>query len=107
VLHGTSPEWVIYNEFVLTSRNFIRDVTIINPEWYEFIIVIEQSFNRSLFFLIKNEIFFSRLLEIAPHYYDLSNFPQCEAKRILERIAMKKQIAERQRANLSDNSAKK
>jgi len=79
VLHGTAPEWVVYNEFVLTSRNFIRDVTIINPEW---------------------------LLEIAPHYYDLSNFPQCEAKRVLERIALKKQIAERQRANLTDNTKK-
>jgi hypothetical protein len=27
-----------------------------------------------------------RLLELAPHYYDLSNFPNCEAKRVLERL---------------------
>ncbi|KAH7655139.1 RNA helicase protein [Dioscorea alata] len=27
------PEWVIYNEFVLTSRNFIRTVTDIRGEW--------------------------------------------------------------------------
>ncbi|OIW01488.1 hypothetical protein TanjilG_19414 [Lupinus angustifolius] len=27
------PEWVIYNEFVLISRNFIRTVTDIKGEW--------------------------------------------------------------------------
>lgn len=27
------PEWVIYNEFVLTSRNFIRTVTGVRGEW--------------------------------------------------------------------------
>ncbi|KAK7379066.1 hypothetical protein VNO80_04519 [Phaseolus coccineus] len=53
------PEWVIYNEYVLTSRNFIRTVTDIRGEW---------------------------LVDIAPHYYDLSNFPQCEAKRVLEKL---------------------
>ncbi|KAG6500522.1 hypothetical protein ZIOFF_040369 [Zingiber officinale] len=26
------------------------------------------------------------LIDIAPHYYDLSNFPSCEAKRMLERL---------------------
>lgn len=29
----TSPEWVIYNEFVLTTANFIRTVTEIRGEW--------------------------------------------------------------------------
>lgn len=57
------PEWVIYNEFVLTSRNFIRIVTDIRGEW---------------------------LIDVAPHYYDLSNFPQCEARRQLERLYMKR-----------------
>lgn len=28
-----SPEWVLYNEFVLTTRNFIRTVTEVRPEW--------------------------------------------------------------------------
>jgi len=51
------PPWVIYADFVLTSKNFIRTVTAIECEW---------------------------LLEIAPHYYDLENFPQCEAKYELE-----------------------
>ncbi|RNA28245.1 pre-mRNA-splicing factor ATP-dependent RNA helicase DHX15 [Brachionus plicatilis] len=53
------PEWVIYNEFVLTTKNYIRTITDIKPEW---------------------------LLKIAPQYYDLSNFPNCEAKRQLERL---------------------
>lgn len=30
-----------------------------------------------------------RLVKIAPQYYDMSNFPQCEAKRQLERIIAK------------------
>ncbi|KAJ3045911.1 hypothetical protein HDV00_006177 [Rhizophlyctis rosea] len=57
------PEWVMYNEFVLTAKNYIRTVTVIDGEW---------------------------LLDVAPQYYDLTNFPQCEARRVLERIAIKK-----------------
>ncbi|AES70389.2 Pre-mRNA-splicing factor ATP-dependent RNA helicase [Medicago truncatula] len=38
------PEWVIYNEYVLTSRHFIRTVMDIRGEW---------------------------LVDIAPHYHDL------------------------------------
>jgi pre-mRNA-splicing factor ATP-dependent RNA helicase DHX15/PRP43 len=53
------PEWVLYNEFVLTSKNYIRTCTEVIVEW---------------------------LVEVAPHYYSLENFPQCEAKRILERV---------------------
>ncbi|XP_074598255.1 DEAH-box helicase 15 isoform X2 [Brevipalpus obovatus] len=56
------PEWVIYNEFVLTTKNYIRTVTDIKPEW---------------------------LIRIAPDYYDLENFPPCEAKNILEFIKEK------------------
>lgn len=56
------PEWVIYNEFVLTTKNYIRTVTDIKPEW---------------------------LIKVAPQYYDLGNFPQCEAKRQLELIVTK------------------
>ncbi|KAK7846186.1 probable pre-mRNA-splicing factor ATP-dependent RNA helicase DEAH2 isoform X1 [Quercus suber] len=58
------PEWVIYNEYVLTSRNFIRTVTDIRGEW---------------------------IIDIAPHYYDLTNFPQCEAKRVLEKLYKKRE----------------
>lgn len=53
------PEWVIYNEYVLTSRNFIRTVLDVRGEW---------------------------LIDIAPHYYDLGNFPNCEAKRAIEKL---------------------
>ena len=27
------PEWVLYNEFVLTTKNYIRTVSDIKPEW--------------------------------------------------------------------------
>ena len=30
-----------------------------------------------------------RLIYIAPQYYDMANFPMCEAKRVLERIVAK------------------
>ena len=30
---GQDSEWVVYNEFVLTSKNYIRTVTAIKPEW--------------------------------------------------------------------------
>lgn len=57
------PEWVLYNEFVLTTRNYIRTCTSIRPDW---------------------------LLDVAPQYYHLNDFPQCEAKRALERLAMRR-----------------
>lgn len=30
---GIDSEWVVYNEFVLTNKNYIRTVTAIKPEW--------------------------------------------------------------------------
>lgn len=30
------PEWALYNEFVLTTKNFIRTVTDVRPEWLVF-----------------------------------------------------------------------
>lgn len=53
------PEWALYQEFVLTTRNYIRTVTDIKGEW---------------------------LVDIASHYYELSNFPDGEAKRALKRL---------------------
>ena len=58
------PEWAMYQEFVLTSRNYIRTVTDIKGEW---------------------------LVDIAQHYYDLSNFPPGEARRSLERLFNKRE----------------
>ncbi|KAM4564876.1 ATP-dependent RNA helicase DHX15 [Fundulus diaphanus] len=56
------PEWVLYNEFVLTTKNYIRTCTDVKPEW---------------------------LVKIARQYYEMSDFPQCEAKRQLEHIIAK------------------
>ncbi|KAG8364610.1 hypothetical protein BUALT_Bualt18G0015400 [Buddleja alternifolia] len=66
------PEWVIYNENVQTSRNFIRTVTDIPGEW---------------------------LVDIAPHYYDLTNLPNCEAKRQLERLYKKRKSSKEETRN--------
>ena len=30
------PDWVLYNEFVLTTKNYIRTVSDIKAEWYVF-----------------------------------------------------------------------
>ncbi|RUP51886.1 P-loop containing nucleoside triphosphate hydrolase protein [Jimgerdemannia flammicorona] len=57
------PEWVLYNEFVLTTKNYIRTCTEVKAEW---------------------------LIELAPTYYDLRNFPNCEGKRMLEKVVRQK-----------------
>jgi len=49
----------MYNEFVLTNRNYIRTITTIRPEW---------------------------LFEMSQEYFDLGEFKQSESKRKLERI---------------------
>ncbi|KIM61315.1 hypothetical protein SCLCIDRAFT_25946 [Scleroderma citrinum Foug A] len=59
----TQPEWVIFNEFVLTTRPYIRTVTEVRAEW---------------------------LLEYAPAYFDVSTFPDGETKRALQRVVNKK-----------------
>jgi pre-mRNA-splicing factor ATP-dependent RNA helicase DHX15/PRP43 len=60
---GNKPEWVLYHEFVLTTKHYIRTAIDIEGEW---------------------------LVDIAPHYFDLSNFPLCDARRALERLYMKR-----------------
>jgi pre-mRNA-splicing factor ATP-dependent RNA helicase DHX15/PRP43 len=57
---GQDSEWVLYNEFVLTSKNYIRTVTAVKPEW---------------------------LLDIAPMYYDLDSLPKGDVKTALQRTA--------------------
>eukprot|EP00761_Pharyngomonas_kirbyi_P002306 gb/GECH01002310.1/.p1 GENE.gb/GECH01002310.1/~~gb/GECH01002310.1/.p1 ORF type:complete len:696 (+),score=175.79 gb/GECH01002310.1/:1-2088(+) len=64
----TKPDWVIYHEFVLTQRHYIRTVTEVEPEW---------------------------LLDIAPRYYNLKDLPPCEAKRALERIQTRRQYQQK------------
>ncbi|KAI0720859.1 P-loop containing nucleoside triphosphate hydrolase protein [Fomitopsis betulina] len=58
----SQPEWVIFNEFVLTTKPYIRTVSEVRPEW---------------------------LLEYAQQYYDLSGFPDGETKRALTRVLTK------------------
>ncbi|KAI1432381.1 P-loop containing nucleoside triphosphate hydrolase protein [Xylaria sp. CBS 124048] len=60
---GTDYDWVIYNEFVLTSKQYIRTVTGIRPEW---------------------------LLELAPQYFDLESWDgQKDVKQALKAVADK------------------
>ena len=73
----TQPEWVLFNEFVLTTRNYIRTVTEIRPEW---------------------------LLELAANYYDVSALADGEAKRSLQRVLKKSQA---KAAPLDDKRARK
>uniref|UniRef100_A0A8C9GWH2 ATP-dependent RNA helicase DHX15 n=1 Tax=Piliocolobus tephrosceles TaxID=591936 RepID=A0A8C9GWH2_9PRIM len=54
-----NPEWVIYHELLLTSKNFLRTVTKIDGKW---------------------------LLEIAKNYYSLEDLPNSEAKNELRAI---------------------
>ncbi|GAA5891469.1 hypothetical protein JCM6882_004480 [Rhodosporidiobolus microsporus] len=56
-----NPEFVIYNEFVLTSKNYLRIVTETKAEW---------------------------LWEYGQTYFDPTRptFPECEAKRVFERL---------------------
>ncbi|KAI8847711.1 Pre-mRNA-splicing factor ATP-dependent RNA helicase [Chytridium lagenaria] len=60
----SKPEWVIYNEFVLTTKNYIRTVTDIKGEW---------------------------LLEISPTYYDIHDLmteTQMSKEALLEQIRL-------------------
>lgn len=56
------PEWVLYHEFVLTSKNYIRTISEIDPKW---------------------------LLQVAPDYYDLEDFANNEMKKKLMKVQKK------------------
>ncbi|KAI0136980.1 P-loop containing nucleoside triphosphate hydrolase protein [Xylariales sp. AK1849] len=59
----TDYEWILYNEFVLTTKQYVRTVTGIRPEW---------------------------LLEIAPIYYDVSSWDgQKDVQQALKSVADK------------------
>lgn len=58
------PQWVMYHESVATKKDYLRTCSEIKGIW---------------------------LLETAPHYYDLSNFPEGEAKRDLQRMYSRKE----------------
>jgi pre-mRNA-splicing factor ATP-dependent RNA helicase DHX15/PRP43 len=54
----SKPPWILFQEFVLTTRNFVRTVTSVRLEW---------------------------LLELSPHYYDLENWPAGETHEEIEK----------------------
>eukprot|EP00963_Diacronema_lutheri_P011309 scaffold1368_cov333-Pavlova_lutheri.AAC.4 len=62
------PDWVLYHEFVLTTKNYIRTNTVVEGDW---------------------------LIDIAPQYFDMSNFPACGAKSALERLYLQKDMREK------------
>mmetsp|Transcript_30645 Transcript_30645/g.46410 ORF Transcript_30645/g.46410 Transcript_30645/m.46410 type:complete len:712 (-) Transcript_30645:300-2435(-) len=64
------PDWLIFEEFALTTKNYIRTLTVTNVDW---------------------------LVELAPHYFDLENFPECEAKHELEQAYARLAYARRGR----------
>ncbi|XP_006457104.1 hypothetical protein AGABI2DRAFT_122974 [Agaricus bisporus var. bisporus H97] len=76
----THPEWVIFNEFVLTTRPYIITVTEIKPEW---------------------------LLENARLYFNLDSFPNGETKRALKRVEAKKFGLEESRNETSRGRSRK
>ncbi|KAJ8695059.1 DEAH-box ATP-dependent RNA helicase prp43 [Pleurotus ostreatus] len=57
------PEWVLFNEFIITGRSFLRTVSAVSPEW---------------------------LLEIAPSYFNLRTFPDGKTRRALENLIEQK-----------------
>ncbi|GAQ44263.1 DEAH-box ATP-dependent RNA helicase prp43 [Aspergillus tubingensis] len=71
---GHEAEWVLYNEFVLTTKNYIRTVTAVKPEW---------------------------LIDIAPTYYDISGFPKGEIRSSLLRAAERLSRKEKMRSDSS------
>jgi pre-mRNA-splicing factor ATP-dependent RNA helicase DHX15/PRP43 len=76
----TQPEWVLFNEFVLTTRPFIRTVTEVRPDW---------------------------LLELAGNYYDMDTFGDGEAKLALQRVSKKQTAGPAGRKQIAGPAGKK
>lgn len=78
------PEFCLYHEFVLTSKNYIRTVTDVKAEW---------------------------LLEIAPEYFKPSKIKVMETRRELERVEKdmiaKKKAAQEKQDKKSDSKKEK
>ena len=70
------PEWVLYHEFVLTKRNFIRTVTEMKGEW---------------------------LFEVAAEYFNPDNIKNIETKKELEKIE-REMIDRKKRGNTPQNN---
>lgn len=89
------PDWVIYNEFVLTTKNYIRTVTDVKRELTLHIHSHSPSSHSIKYCLFG--ITAEWLLSLAPQYYDLNNFPQCEAKRQLELLQQRMETKQYQK----------
>jgi pre-mRNA-splicing factor ATP-dependent RNA helicase DHX15/PRP43 len=90
---GYEAEWVLYNEFVLTSKSFIRTVTAVKGEW---LLV------RPYFFILSHSqivaVTLTPFQEISPTYYDISTFPKGDIRsaliRAAERLSRKEKMRE-------------
>lgn len=71
------PEWCIYHELVLTSRNYIRTVTDVKGEW---------------------------LLELAPSYFNPSKIRHVETRKELE--ALERKLVEKKKQEEKKTSKK-
>lgn len=67
------PDWVLYHEFVLTKRNYIRTVTEMKGEW---------------------------LFEVSADYFNPDNIRNIETKKELEKI--EREILERKKKPLNN-----
>lgn len=88
-------EWVLYNEFVLTTKNYIRTVTAVKPEW----LIVSCSLTpypvcHSIVHLSN-----AALQDIAPTYYDVSSFPKGDIRSSLLRAAERLSRKEKMRAD--------
>lgn len=73
------PAWILFQDFVLTTRNFVRTVSNVRLDW---------------------------LLELAPHYYDLENWPEGETKQELER-GYRRLMQDRERSGVLKSKSSK
>lgn len=89
----TQPEWVIFNEFVLTTRPYIRTVSEVKAEW------CVASLPPILGVCLASILIFPRLIEFAANYFDLASFPDGETKRALQRAWNKRAGKESTRGN--------
>jgi pre-mRNA-splicing factor ATP-dependent RNA helicase DHX15/PRP43 len=82
-------EWVLYNEFVLTTKNYIRTVTAVKPEWLLvcFPPLLHLQYTPA-----------NREQDIAPTYYDIETFPKGDIRSALVRAAERLARKEKMRA---------
>ena len=78
---SVDAEWVVYNEFVLTTKNYIRTVTHVKAEW----LLVSERVLRGFGAKTGNGELTSCVQDIAPNYYNLDEFKNGEIKTALKR----------------------